>query len=176
LAHPTTSVLVAPGFLHGTIWATGSFPFFATEFVDPASVCRHELLGLALYPTQLLDMGGLLTLVLLTQVLWSFRRFDGQIAALAFAVQAVLRIVIESFRADQRGYALSWSVEQVPSWLPPGLLQAGGALPKVGAPMVVGLTTSQGIGLGIIVVAIAILVVRRNAGVAPEVALEEDRG
>jgi mannose/fructose/N-acetylgalactosamine-specific phosphotransferase system component IIC len=108
--------------------------------------------------------------------LWSFRRFDGQIAALAFAVQAVLRIVIESFRADQRGYALSWSVEQVPSWLPPGLLQAGGALPKVGAPMVVGLTTSQGIGLGIIVVAIAILVVRRNAGVAPEVALEEDRG
>lgn len=170
------SALVGPGFLHGTVWMTHNFPFLATQFDDPSSVVRRELIGQPLYPSQLFAVGGLLTIVVISQVMWNFRRFDGQVLATVLLLEPPLRILIESFRADERGYVWSTVLTQVPSWIPPGLLQAGGALPKEGAPVLVGVTSSQGVGLVFFAIGVALFVLRRNAGVAPEVALEEDRG
>ena len=85
---------------------------------------------------------------------------NGQVAAAWLILDPLLRAFVESFRGDERGYAVSWE-GLAPSWLP-GLGAAQGE-------GLVGLTTSQGIGLLLVFAGIAVWVVRRNAGVAPEV-------
>jgi hypothetical protein len=85
-------------------------------------------------------------------------------------VEPVFRIVIEAYRADERGYVVQFPVASIPAWLPPGFSSAGADV----AGAIVGLTTSQFIGLALMIVGAIILVVRRRRGVAPEVPLEEE--
>jgi len=102
--------------------------------------------------------------------LWERRRFDGQFAAIALMVEPIFRSTIEAFRADHRGYALEWTVSQATADAWPGLSQAGDQL---GTP-VIGVTTSQAIGFGMVILGALIYAARRNAGVAPEVPLDPD--
>ena len=88
---------------------------------------------------------------------------DGQIAALALLTEPVCRFVIEAFRADQRGYLWQWSVsEGVASWLP-GMAQAGATVDSEVA--FIGVTTSQSIALGAMMLGAFIYVVRRGSEV-----------
>ena len=111
---------------------------------------------------------------------WRFRKFDGQLAGLMMLIEPALRIFMESYRADERGYVVSWPVESVPAWLPPGFSSAGQGLPT-GDPLhpsaiLVGLTTSQFLGLGFMAIGATILIYRRVTGatVAPEIPLEDE--
>lgn len=170
LADPTA--LLPDGALKGQIWVSGSFPFLATEF-HPGGVSR--ILFEPLYPTQLWSMAAGLGLAGVLTALWPLRRFDGQIAGLMLLIEPVLRFVIEIFRADHRGYLFSFLVsEETAAWLP-GLGSAGEDLVGTSEGLVqVGLTTSQGFGLAMMILGAAILILRRGAGVEPEVALVDE--
>lgn len=157
--------LLPEGLLQGQIWLSSSFPFLTTEFHGGVG----RLLHAPLYPTQLWSAAAGIGLCALLSALWSHRRFDGQIAALTLILEPPFRILIEAFRADHRGYVVTWEVsERVASWFP-GLVQAGGSLDA----NVMGVTTSQAIGLGMILAGAVMYALRRNAGVAPETPLDE---
>lgn len=138
-----TALLPADGFLHGQIWLSSQFPFFATEF-DAGTGGVASITGRPLYPTQLwssiagLGVGGALA------ALWERRRFDGQVAATMLLVEPIFRIAIEAFRADHRGVAVA--LPQSLTSLFPGLSQAAGR-----GSDVAGLTTSQAIGLAMMI-------------------------
>ncbi len=161
--------LLPEAFRGGQIWLSDTFPFVTTEFASTAGgVTRSELLDLPLYPTQLWSIVGFLSLAAVLAALWRKRRFYGQIAALTLMAEPLARIFIESFRADHRGYVVQWPVsETVARWLP-GLTRAGAELE---GPMM-GLTTSQFIGVVAILAGVGIYLVRRGAGVAEERPLE----
>ncbi len=148
------------GLLHGQIWLSSVFPFVTLEFHDGVGRLLHQ----PLYPTQLLEftLNGLLAAALAWA--WSHRRFDGQIAALALIVQPPARMLSEAFRADERGYAFTFPVsDTVADWFP-GMTRAGDVM---GAVM--GFTTSQTFGFGMMLLGVALLVFRRHAGREPEV-------
>jgi len=67
-------------------------------------------------------------------------------------------MTIEAFRADERGYIVSWTVSEKMAALIPGMSQAG---EKLGS-QIMGITTSQGIGLAFMVFGFIIWMVRRN--------------
>lgn len=166
VAPPAEAMALLPeGLIGGQIWLSGSFPFLTTEFAGGVG----RLLHVPLYPTQLWSAAAGIGLCALLSVLWNHRRFDGQIAALALIVEPPFRILIEAFRADHRGYVVQWEVsEAVVRWFP-GLSQAGSEL----GSNTMGLTTSQTIGLAMMVLGVVLYALRRNAGVAPERSLEE---
>jgi prolipoprotein diacylglyceryltransferase len=92
---------------------------------------------------------------------WTRRTFDGQTAALTLMLEPPTRMFIESFRADTRGYVVSWQVSaEVAAWLPPGLSQAAATAHE---GYVAGITTSQGIGIAMILAGAVIYRVRRKA-------------
>ncbi len=163
--------LLPERFTGGQIWVADRFPFVATEFASGnGGVSR--LTDVPLYPTQLWAAFALLALAGLLAWVWERRRFDGQIAALALMLEPLYRITVEAFRADHRGYVFSWPVsEELASWLPRGMTQAGAEL---GDGLVMGLTTSQAIGLASMALGVAIWFSRRNAGVAEERPVLED--
>ena len=75
------------------------------------------------------------------------------------------------FRADHRGYAIRWPA---PDWIAqslPGMTRAGGALDE---PTMMGLTTSQAIGLGMVLCGLAILITRRGTGIQEERPIDDD--
>lgn len=164
------NVLVGEGFLDGRVLGLGHFPWLALEFHGGMSSVRHA----AVYPTQVWQAVGLTGFATLLAVLWSRRRFDGQIVGLWLLIEPVMRIIMESYRADERGYAVSWAVERVPAWLPPGFSQAGEVAARGAHHLVVGITTSQFIGVAMMLLGAGILVARRNAGVAPEKPLDDE--
>ncbi len=151
--------LLTEGALKGQLWQVQGFPWLATSFEGGAA----SILGVPLYPTQLWQSGG--SFVLLGVLLWvsQRRRFDGQVIGLWLVLDPLLRAFVEGFRGDARGYAISWE-GTAPSWFPGmGAARAEG---------LVGLTTSQGLGLALAAMGVAILVLRRNAGVAPEIVVD----
>ncbi|MEZ4235172.1 MAG: prolipoprotein diacylglyceryl transferase [Myxococcota bacterium] len=156
--------LLPAAFTGGQIWLSRTFPFVTLEF--HGGVGRiHDV---PLYPTQLFEALAYTTLAVFLAWRWTRRKFDGQIIGLALVLQPPIRMISEALRADQRGYVLSWEVsEKVAAWFP-GMSQAG---EQLGAH-IVGITTSQGIGLLMMVAGAVILVARRHAGVdttaAPE--------
>lgn len=163
------------GFLHGQVWLDGRFPYLFLEFHDGVG----RLHGEPLYPTQLWSAFAGIGLSAFLTAMWSRRRFDGQLAAMMMVFEPALRIVIESYRADDRGYVVSWAVRSVPSWLPPGFSRAGGDLPTMGdafhqSAIIVGVTTSQFLALGFIGIGALIFALRWNGGVTPEIPIEGD--
>ena len=150
-------------FLDGQIWISESFPYLTTEF----HVGVGRLHDVPLYPTQLWSAVAGIGLFALLSVIWHRRSFDGQVAASMLLLEPVFRFFIEGFRADHRGVALQ--LPSVVADILPGFGQAGEDLNGV-----VGLTTSQTIGLGMILVGIGIVIARRGAGVAPETPIEEE--
>jgi phosphatidylglycerol---prolipoprotein diacylglyceryl transferase len=164
------------GFLHGQIYVQSTFPYVLNVFHDGVG----RIKDVPIYPTQLWDAFALIGFSLVLTALWRVRRFDGMLAGLMMLIEPMIRIFVESYRGDERGYAVSWAVASVPSWLPPGFVSAGEGLPT-GDPLhpsaiLVGLTTSQFLGLGFMAIGATILVYRfaTGAGVDPEVALEDE--
>lgn len=154
--------LLPEGMLQGQLHLHGAFPFLSNTV--HAGVGRlHDV---PIYPTQLWSVVGGILIAAVGMSMWRTRRFDGQVAAAMLMVEPVMRITVEAFRADHRGYAVSWWVSDPPAWLQ-GMASAGASLPGSDAVQV-GLTTSQGIGLLIMAVGAGIHLVRRNRGVAPE--------
>jgi len=159
--------LFGHGFSGGEIWLSSQFPFVATEFLHPET--RSRLVDVALYPTQLWTAVTGVALFGALAWAWTKRRFDGQITALALMTEPVVRVFVEAFRSDHRGYAVTFPVnETVASWFP-GMAQAGDSL----ADPVMGITTSQFIGLAMVVVGIVIYARRHDAGVDDEVSVAE---
>ena len=153
--------LLPDGMLQGQIWFSSAFPYITTEFYGGVG----RLLNEPLYPTQLWSAVTGLTLAGFLAWLWTKRRFDGQIAGITLLIEPPTRAFIESFRADARGYALTFPVsERVASWFP-GLSQAGEDM----SGAVMGFTTSQMVGAGLMLLGVAILLWRRRAGLEPEV-------
>ncbi|MEN0064749.1 MAG: prolipoprotein diacylglyceryl transferase family protein [Myxococcota bacterium] len=169
--HMSHGVPLLGEFSGGEIWLSSAFPYMATEFLHPDTVSR--VTGIPLYPTQLWSVVIGTSLFAVLAYAWTKRRFDGQIAAIALMTEPVTRVFVEAFRSDHRGYALTFPVnETLAGWLP-GMAQAGDSL----ANPVMGLTTSQFIGLAMVGVGIAIYATRFNEGVDEEVEVsisEED--
>ncbi len=164
------SPILPEGLLHGQLWWSSHFPFVAAEFDGGMG----RLLHVPLYPTQLWSAFAGISISAVLSLLWERRKFDGQILGLMLIIEPIFRILIESYRADERGYVLSWALSSVPSWLPPGLSSAGEVLPDGTHAALIGITTSQFIGLGMVFVGIGILLARWKAGVAEEIPLEEE--
>ena len=91
------------GCCHGKVasheaWYTVVFPVDAHSFA-PA--------GIALYPTQLMEVLGEMLIFLALVILRKFKRFDGQIFAIYAMLYAILRSCIEIFRGDlERGFVI----------------------------------------------------------------------
>jgi len=157
----TGQLMGAP--LQGRILTTAGYPWIALEFHAGVGSLHDE----PLYPTQLFDFIALVTLSGILLALWNHRRFDGQLAAMTLLLQPPIRIFVEGFRADTRGIAFELPMGEQIAAILPGMAQAA-----ADGSATVGLTTSQTIGLGMMLGGVAIWVLRRNAGVAPEVALD----
>lgn len=70
-------------------------------------------LSLPVVPTQLMESLGCLAIAAISIVLVQpHKRFDGQTFCVSMALYAILRFVLESFRADDRGGAWSLSTSQ----------------------------------------------------------------
>lgn len=161
------TALLSEGTLHGQIWLQSTFPFLTLEFHDGVGRLLHQ----ALYPTQLWSALIGLGLALALHSAWSKRRYDGQLAAVSLILEPLGRIFVEMFRADHRGYAIQWTA---PGWVAetlPGMSRAGNQL---GDAAIIGLTTSQAIGAGMAVCGVAILILRKDAGVSEERPLDEE--
>jgi phosphatidylglycerol:prolipoprotein diacylglycerol transferase len=153
----------------GQIWLSGVFPFVTLEFEQGVG----RIHDVPLYPTQLWHSFGCFALVAFLWLFWERRAFDGQIAALTLVLEPPIRIFTEAFRADERGYIVSWPISpELAAKLPPGFSQAG---EQVGGT-VAGITTSQGIGLLMILAGVVIYAVRRRAGVSAEQPVRAGRG
>lgn len=162
-------------FLHGAVWVTSSFPFLALEFHDPDSVVSPKaLLGQPLYPTQLWSAVASLLIGGFGIWLWNHRKFDGMVIGAMLTIEPWTRAFAELYRRDERGYVFKWTVSQVPSWIPPGMRVPTQDLVAPAAGHVLGITTSQTIGVIFLLVGVLILILRRNAGVGPEVEVEEE--
>ncbi len=160
--------LLPEAFTGGQIWLSGQFPFLTTEVYG--GVTRAELLHTPLYPTQMWSAVVGISLAALLTWLWRRRTFDGQIAALALIIEPPFRILIESMRADHRGYVLTMPVsDTVAAWFP-GMTGAGSELDGA----VMGLTTSQAIGMAMIATGIGIYVLRRSAGREPDIVVDPE--
>jgi phosphatidylglycerol:prolipoprotein diacylglycerol transferase len=162
---PDSSVLMGPP-LQGVLWSSNSFPFVTAEFQGGVGRLLHQ----PLYPTQLWAFVSLVGLSALLLAVWDYRRFDGQMAALALLIEPLFRGTIEVFRADHRGTAFQWEVSEATAAWFPGMTQAGGAMNAA----TMGLTTSQTIGGGMVLCGAMIYAARRHAGVAEEIPFDPD--
>ena len=166
IAEGPRPLLAEDAVLNGQMWLSKPFPFLTLEFHGGVG----EILNQPLYPTQLWSVAVGVGLAATMLALWNFRRFDGQFAALYLMLEPVFRILIEAFRADPRGYAVTFYAGDAVADFFPGMSQAGAAL----QPGEIGLTTSQTIGLGMVLVGAAIYAARRNAGVEPEIPFDPE--
>jgi phosphatidylglycerol---prolipoprotein diacylglyceryl transferase len=170
---PDAIPLLPKGMLQGQIWLDSVFPFITLEFHGGVGRLLHQ----HLYPTQLWSVAAGLGLAAFLSLLWRWRRFDGQLVGLVLVLEPIFRILIETFRADHRGYAFTWFMPAKYAQYLPGMANAGGSLSNQAEAVQVGLTTSQTIGMVMMVVGIFILIVRRKAGVAEEIpvrAIDDD--
>ena len=77
-----------------------------------------------------------------------------------------------SFRADERGYFVSWEVSERVAALIPGMAQAGSEL----GSHILGITTSQGLGILFMLGGLAIWALRRNTKLDTSVAKVAEEG
>jgi phosphatidylglycerol:prolipoprotein diacylglycerol transferase len=170
--HTADAVALLPeGALLGQIWLEHGFPWIALEF-HPGGVGR--ILDVPLYPTQLWSAAVGVGVALFLSLLWKKRPFDGFLFGLMLIVEPPLRFFVEAFRGDHRGYLFTWSADPALAARFPGMSRAGDQLVTDGASAVMGVTTSQALGVALMVVGVGILVARRGTGVAPEVPLVDD--
>ena len=163
--------LLPDGFVKGQFWLDASSPWLTLEFF-PGGV--GSIFHQSLYPTQIWSACAGLGIAIGLTLMHKHRKFDGQIFATMLLVEPVFRVIIEAFRADQRGTVVSWQVSERISSVFPGMSSADGMVRAQDGLVTVGLTTSQAIGLSMILVGIGIYVFRRHAGVALEIPLEEE--
>jgi phosphatidylglycerol:prolipoprotein diacylglycerol transferase len=91
------------------------------EQVDHGVCTWHDAHAQALHPVQLYDAGLQFTLFSLLMVLWSWRRFHGQIFLLYLWLYPLMRIFVEIYRGDaDRG--LWWLGLSTSQWISAGLL------------------------------------------------------
>ena len=96
---------------------------------------------------------------------------EWEIACLTLILEPWVRTFQEAFRADHRGYLVTWEASEWMMQTFPGMAQAGADLDTG----VMGLTTSQAIGLlGMVPLGVVLWILRRNAGVTPEIPIEEE--
>jgi len=165
------TALLPESLLKGQLWLTGTFPFLSTEFHAGVGRLLHQ----PLYPTQLWSILAGLLMVGILSWRWWYRRYDGEITAWLLMLEPIFRIAIESFRADHRGYVLTWSVH-ADSWLHslPGLALAGQPSAGLGEQVTIGITTSQGIGLLMVLSGLTIAALRFRVPMLAEVPIEEE--
>jgi phosphatidylglycerol:prolipoprotein diacylglycerol transferase len=149
--------LLPQAFTGGQLWLSGTAPFLTNE-VHGGVGRLHDV---PLYPTQLWAVFVLVPLALFLFWKWPRRRYDGQIAALTLLIEPPTRAFIEAFRADERGYFVSWTVSERVAALIPGMSQAGEQL----GTQVMGITTSQGLAVVFMSLGAAIWWLRRNTPV-----------
>ena len=154
----------------GELLFSTQWPFVAMEF-HPVSGSVSRLFDMPLYPTQLWSVIAGVSIAGLLAWLWHRRQFDGQIMALGLLLEPPTRFFVEAFRADHRGYVVTWPASE--AWLEwfPGMAQAGDTLLDAGR---MGLTSSQFGALLLMVLGAVIYAVQHNRGIAPEEAIEED--
>ena len=123
----------------GRIVTTDGAPFLALVFKEGVGV--GDIFDVPLYPTQLWEsLGGFLLFLFLSKMWHSWRRFDGQCMAAMLVLYAALRSSIEEFRGDTIR----------------------------GEDIVLGLSTSQTVSVGMVVAALVIVLWKARGGVAPE--------
>ncbi len=84
-------------FSAGCCYGAPSSGLFSVIFTDPRSLAP---LGVPLFPTQLTEAAGNLTIFLVLLLVRRFKKFDGQVFWSYVLFYAVLRFVIEFFRGD----------------------------------------------------------------------------
>ena len=157
-------------FSGGQIWLSSVFPYVTTEFSTAAGGVSR-LVDVPLYPTQMWSALASFTVAGVTAWWWLARRsFDGQVTALALMLEPPTRFLAEAFRADHRGYAFTFPVnDAIAQWFP-GMTEAGAQMD--GAMM--GLTSSQLGGLFMFAGGVVIYALQFRHGVAPETPIEDD--
>jgi prolipoprotein diacylglyceryltransferase len=160
--------LLPEAFTGGQIWLSSTVPFLTNE-VHGGVGRLHDI---PIYPTQLWDAVTHLSIAGLLAWLWTRRKFDGQIAALALIIEPPFRAFSEMFRADERGYFVSWNVSDGAAALIPGMAQAGESM----SGQVMGITTSQGIAMIAVVCGVVMYLARRKAGVTQVAPAAADDG
>lgn len=158
------TALLPPSLLKGQLWLHSEAPFLTNEVY--AGVGR--LHGVPLYPTQLWSTALGVGIAGLLMWSWRFRKFDGQTIALLLMTEPIARITVEAYRADERGYWRTFDAPRLAEWFP-GMTQAGTELQGT-----VGVTTSQGIGLLMILTGISIWIWRRRIPLAPEEPIDDE--
>jgi phosphatidylglycerol:prolipoprotein diacylglycerol transferase len=156
--------LLAPGTLKGQLLLHHGFPWLG-EVID-GGVAAYP--GVEVYPTQVWQAVGSAVLLALLLAVDRFKRFDGQTVAAWLMTEPVLRIAVETFRGDDRGFVVSWPASSAPSWLPPTIMG------DAARTAVVGVTTSEAIALAMIATGVAITVLRWGRGVAAVEASPDD--
>lgn len=149
--------LLPESFTGGQLWLSSAWPFLTNEIYGVhGSVTR--IVDQPLYPVQLWAVFGLTALAGLMTWFYPRRKFDGQVAALSLVLEAPVRFLFETFRADHRGYFVSWEVSPETAERFSGMAQAGAELDS----HVIGLTTSQSIAIAFVALGVGIWLLRRN--------------
>ena len=110
-------------------WSAVSFPAWSPA--SEAQFRAHELAhpgvaSLPVLPMQLWEAAGCLFIsIFCTLWLHPRKRFDGQVFAVSMALYAIVRIVLEAFRADDRGAFLGVTTSQ---WIGVAIVVAMGVL------------------------------------------------
>jgi len=112
-------------FLAGCCHGRPSSSFFAVTFTDPVCEVSPHLLGVPLYPTQLMEAAGNLAIFLVLDAALKRRRGTGFVVALYAALYSVQRFLIEFLRGDDRG-ALHLGLSPA-QWISLGVLAAAAA-------------------------------------------------
>jgi phosphatidylglycerol:prolipoprotein diacylglycerol transferase len=93
-----TPLVSLPG---GQIVTQDGAPYVALVFARGVGVTHGSFQGVPVYPTQLWEALGGLSLFVLLSWMWRYhRRFDGQVMATLLLIYPVLRSINETFRGD----------------------------------------------------------------------------
>lgn len=159
--------LLPESFTGGQLWLSSVFPYLTNE-VHGGVGRLHDV---PLYPVQAWAVIGLCALAAGLSWFWPRRQFDGQVTAVALVLEAPIRFLFETFRADHRGYFVSWEVSAETASRFPGMAQAGAELQS----NVVGLTVSQALAIAFVGLGVAVWLLRRNTPLdtTPAITAEE---
>lgn len=92
-------------FMAGCCHGKPTTSWFSVIFTDPA--CQAEPLNTPLYPTQLMEAGFILLVMVLLLFIRQRKQFHGQLFVLYLLLYALGRFVLEYFRGDEiRGFVI----------------------------------------------------------------------
>ncbi len=80
--------------------------FLSVKFTNPHCHVEPSLLGVPIYPTQLMEAFGNFLIFLFLFNLHKKKKFDGQIIFLYIIFYGILRFFIEFLRGDERGWVI----------------------------------------------------------------------